>query len=254
MNAYSPILALLAAPALVTAACAAEAPGALAGYLPSDGSLIQGAAVRAIVDPELAPINRMIVEAFNKLPEEKKAELIKGFDANKAMPYDEALFGDKAAYDKYIEIWKKTRLVPLGGVAMGLLSSGTPNIWHVHSVTLDASGRTLPLTISALKYDAAKNVWISNNGELTATPFAADDTFSFGAQSGTEWNYEHKDSLSALRETVRVTKTTDGSAVYVYYRFAENSAISGMNIAQGEYMLRFPIVSESAGLSRPGQK
>ncbi len=254
MKAFSPILSLLAVPALVSSAFAAEAPGALAGYLPSDGSLIQGAAVRAIVDPELTPMNRMIVEKFNKLPEEKKAELVKSFDANKAMPYDEALFGDKTAYDKYMEVWKRTRLVPVGGVAMGLLSSGTPHVWHVHSVTLDASGKTLPLTISALKYDAARNVWISNNGELTPTPYAVDESFSFGAQSGTEWNYEHKDSLSALRETVRVTKTTDGSAVYVYYRFTESSSISGVTIAQGEYMLRFPIVSESAGLSRPGQK
>ncbi len=254
MKVFTPILAALAVSALVSSVSAAEAPGALAGYLPSDGSLIQGAAVRAIVDPSLAPFNQTVVENFNKLPEEKKAELIKIFDTNKAMPYDEALFGDKATYDKYMEAWKKTKLVPTGAVAMGLLSSGTPDVWHIHSVTLDASGRSLPLTISALKYNAAKNIWVSNNGELTATPYSVDDSFAFGAQSGTEWNYEHADSLSKLKETVRVTKTTDGEAVYVYYRFAEVSAFSSSTIAQGEYMLRFPIVSQSAGLSRPGQK
>ncbi len=254
MKAFTSILAMLATPALVSPVLAAEAPGALAGYLPSDGSLIQGAAVRTIIDPSLAPLNKEVVANFNKLPEEKKAELVKGFDPNKAMPYDEALFGDKAAYDKYMEAWKKTKIVPVGGVAMGLLDSGEKGIWHVHSVTLDSAGRTLPLTISALRYDATKNVWRSNNGELTATPFSADDSYTFGAQSGTEWNYEHADSLSKLKETVRVTKTTDGEAIYVYYRFTENSAISGMTIAQGEYMLRFPIVSQSAGLSRPGQK
>ncbi len=254
MKAFTPILALLAAPALIAPTFAAETPGALAGYLPHDGSLIQGAAVRAVIDPSLAEINKTVVTNFNKLPEEKKAEYIKSFDPNKAMPYDEAVFGDKAAYDKYLAAWKKTKIVPVSGVAMGLLASGTPNVWHVHSVTLDASGKTLPLTISALKYDAKKNVWISNNGELTAKPYAADDTFSFGAQSGTEWTYEHEDSLSRLVETVRVTKTTDGDAVYVYYRFAESSVISGMAIAQGEYILRFPIVAASAGLSKPGQK
>ncbi len=254
MKAFSPLFALLAAPALISTTFAADAPGALVGYLPYDGSLIQGAAVRTLVDPTLAPFNKMVVENFNKLPEEKKAELIKGFDANKAMPYDEAVFGNKETYDQYMEAWKKTKLVPVSGVALGLLSSGTQGLWHLHSVTIDAAGRALPLTISALKYNATKNVWISNNGELTATPWSADDSFSFGAQSGTEWNYEHADSLSRLKETVRVTKTTDGEAVYVYYRFTENSAISGMTIAQGEYMLRFPIVSASAGLSKPGQK
>ncbi len=245
---------MLASPALVAPALAADAPGALAGYLPSDGSLIQGAAVRAAVDPSLASLNQSVVEKFNKLPEEKKAELVKGFDPNHAIPYDEALFDDRAAYSKYMEAWKKTKIVPVSGVAMGLLASGSKGIWHVHSVTLNAAGNSLPLTISALKYDAGKNVWRSNNGELTASPFSADDNFVFGAQSGTEWNFEHEDSLSKLRETVRVTKTTDGEAIYVYYKFAETSAISGISIAQGEYMLRFPVVSKSAGLSKPGQK
>ncbi len=254
MKAFTSIFATLATPALVSVAVAADAPGALAGYLPSDGSLIQGAAVHAVLDPSLAPLNKKVVENFNKLPEEKKAELIKSFDANKAMPYDEALFGDKATYDQYMAAWKKTKIVPTSGVALGLLHSGNKGIWHVHSVTMDATGKTLPLTISALNYNATKNVWVSNNGELTATPWSADESFTFGAQSGTEWNYENADSLSRLRETVRVTRTTDGSAIYVYYRFAETSVISGMNIAQGEYMLRFPVVAESAGLSRPGQK
>ncbi len=245
---------MLATPALIAPALAAEAPGALAGYLPSDGSLLQGAAVRAVVDPSLADINKKIVENFNRLPEEKKAEFVKHFDPNRSMPYDKDIFGDKATYDKYIAAWKKTKVVPVSGVAMGLLASNTPGVWHVHSVTLDASGKTLPLTISALKYDANKNVWVSNNGELTAKPYEMDDSFSFGAQSGTEWTYEHEDSLSKLVETVRVTKATDGSAVYVYYRFAESSVVSGIAIAQGEYMLRFPIVAASAGLSKPGQK
>ncbi len=254
MKAYTSILAMLASPAMVAPALAADAPGALAGYLPSDGSLIQGAAIRAVVDPALTAFNQQVVKKFNSLPEEKKAEFIKVFDPNKALPYDEALFGDKAAYDKYMEAWKKTKIVPMSSVAMGLLASGTKGTWHVHSVTLDAAGRSLPLTISALRYDATKNIWRSNNGDLTAAPWSADDSFIFGAQSGTEWNYEHEDSLSKLRETVRVTKTTDGEAIYVYYKFAETSAFSGVSIAQGEYVLRFPIVSRSAGLSKPGQK
>ncbi len=254
MKEFTPILALLATPALVTSVLAAEAPGALAGYLPSDGSLIQGDNVRTIADPSLAPFNQEVVANFNKLSKEEKAELIKLFDSNKALPYNEALFGNKETYEKYMEAWQKTKIVPVGGVAIGLLASNTKDIWHVHSVTIDTVGNTRPLTISALKYDAARNVWCSNNGELTATPFSADDTFVFGAQSGTEWNYEHADKLSRLRETVRITKTTDGEAVYVYYRFIETSAFSGTTIAQGEYTLRFPIVAKSAGLSRPGQK
>ncbi len=256
MKAFtSPLFALLAIPALLSTAFADETPGALTGYLTTDGNLLQGAAVRAVVDASLTPLNQMVVQNFNKLPEARKAELIKSFDPSKAMPYDEAIFGDKATYEKYMEAWKKTKLVPVGApVALGLLSSGEKGIWHVHSATITPAGKTSPITLSALKYDANKNVWISNNGELKPTPFSADETFSFGAQSGTEWSYENQDSLSRLTEKVRVTKTTDGSAVFVYYCFAESSAISGKAIAQLEYMLRFPIVTQSAGLSTPGQK
>ncbi len=53
---------------------------------------------------------------------------------------------------------------------------------------------------------------------------------------------------------MRVTKTTDGEAVYVFYSFSEVSAVSGAAIAQGGYILRFPIVTKKAGLSKPGQK
>ncbi len=254
MKVLTPILAMLTATALVAPALAADAPGALAGYLPSDGSLIQGTSVRTAIDPSLPPLNTMIVENFNKLPEETRVEIAKTFTPNTAVPYHEALFPDKETYDKYLEAWKKTKIVPANGVAMGLLSAGVKDIWHLHSATIDAAGRTLPLTISALRYDAARNVWISNNGELAATPWSTDDTFIFGAQSGTEWNYEQADSLSKLSETVRITKTTDGSAIFVYYRFAETSSISGIVIAQGEYTLRFPIVSQRARLGKPGQK
>ncbi len=254
MKAFNSFLALLAIPALVSPVYATNAAGPLSDYLPSDGSLIQGAAVRTTLDPSIVPFNKKIMENFNKLPEEKRAELAKGIDGNKAFPYDEAVFGDKETYSQYMEAWKKTRLVPMAAVAMGLLKSDTKDVWQVYSVTKDAAGKPTPLTVSTFKYDSARNVWISDNGELTATPFSADETFIFGAQSGTEWSVERGDSLSKLKETVRVTKATNGSAVFVYYFFMEKSAISGATLARGEYMLYFPIVTESAGLSKPGQK
>ncbi len=254
MKAFTSFFALLAVPAMMSSALAAETPGALAEYLPSDGSLIQGAAVRTAVAPELAQFNKTVMENFNKLPEERRAELARGFDSSKAFPYDAAIFGDKQTYEKYLEAWKQTRLVPIAAVAMGLLKSDTPNVWQVYSVTKDSAGKPTPLTVSTFKYDSAKNVWISGNGELTATPFSADETYTYGAQSGTEWSVERKDNLSTLRETVRVTKSTNGGAVFVYYYFMEKSAFSGAPLAHGEYMLYFPVVTESARLSKPGQK
>ncbi len=254
MNAFRPLLALLAVPAMVISAYAEQTPGALSGYLPTGGNLLQGAAVRVAMDPSIVPFNQSIANKFNALPEEKRAEIAAGMDSIVAMEYRPELFESREQYDAYMESWRKARLIPSGVVALGLMATDTQGMWSVLSATVDNSGKTLPLTISALKYNADKNVWISNNGELTAKPYSISDRCVLGAQEGTEWSLQKEDSLTRLNEAVRVTRTTDGQCIYVFYSFAETSRISGAAIAQGGYVLRFPIVSQSAGLSTPGQK
>ncbi len=254
MKFLNTFLSLLAIPVLVSPVLAENTPGALAGYLPSDGSLKQGASVRAVLDSSLEPFANMIRDNLSKLSEEKRNELLKDYNSDNAFPYDEAIFGDKETYNKYMEAWKKTRFVPTGSVAIGLLATGTKDQWQVYSVTKDAAGRALPLTISSLRYDAARNVWISPNGELTPTPFSADENFVFGAQSGTEWSVERSNRLAVCRETVRITKSTNGNAVFIYYFFIEKSTYSGGGVAQSQYVLWLPTITESAGLSQPGQK
>ncbi len=254
MKTFTSYFALLATPAILATSYADDTPGALTGLLPYDGSLLQGAAVRAVIDPSLAEMNQAIVKNYNALPKEKKKEYQKTFDPDKAMVYDDGIFGDKATYEKYLAARKKTKVEAATVVALGLRPSSEPGVWTLISATVDASGKTLPLTIGALKYDAKKNVWISNNGTLDAEPFSADDTFAFGPQSGTQWTYKHTDALSNITEQVRVAKTTDGEFLFVSYRFLETSAVSDSVIAQGSYMLRFPVVTKKAGLSKPGQK
>ncbi len=254
MNTFTSILAALAVPALFSTAFAAETPGALSGYLRHDGELSSGYAVRVALDDSIAGKNQAIAKKFNALPAERRAEIAKDLDVMVAMEYSKDLFESKAAYDSYLEAWKKSKIVPSAAVGLGLMPTGQPGIWKVHSLTVDASGNQLPLTISALKYDANKNTWISNNGELVASPYEIGDRCVLGAQTGTEWVLKKEDSFSKLNESIRVTKTTDGEAVYVLYSFAEVSAISGAAIAQGGYLLRFPVVTKKAGLSKPGQK
>jgi hypothetical protein len=69
-----------------------------------------------------------------------------------------------------------------------------------------------------------------------------------------EWKMEKKDSLSTLNEMIRLTKATDGKAVFLYYSLIEKSAISGSVIANHGYTIIFPITSASANTTRPGQK
>jgi hypothetical protein len=75
-----------------------------------------------------------------------------------------------------------------------------------------------------------------------------------GAQTGTEWKLTKEDSLSKLSETVRFSRTTDGKAVYVSYAFDERSTITNNVLAQGSYMLLFPIQTNQVNLGTPGSR
>lgn len=239
---------------MLNVAVCAESPGALAGYLPTDGTLKQGVAVRPVFTKEFVALQRTFAEAVAKLSPEKRKEFLEGLDPNAAPAYSADVWANKADYDKFIAEWKKTTVQPVTEVALGLQSAGQ-GMWKVLSITVDAKTRkTMPLTISALRYNAATNTWISNNGELQAKEYTATDANVYGAQTGTEWTLTKEDDLSRVNEAVRVSKTTDGKSIYVSYAFAEQSVISGSSIAQGSYVLQFPVVAPAANVSAPGRR
>lgn len=255
MKAFSFLLAALAAPVVLScsAAAADEAPEALKGMLPCNGTVIQGSVVRIARDPEFVKLHQEAIQAFAKLSQEKQKTIAEKSDASTLMDYDADIWPDRADYDKYVAAWKKSRMVGAMDVALGL-QKNEDGSYSVLSATKVADNATMPITIGALKYDAKKNVWVSNNGELTATPFSAGENYDFGAQTGTEWKMEKEDALSKLAEMVRVTKSTDGKMIFVAYALSEVSAISGTPIAQHGYMLAFPVATASVNAGKPGQK
>lgn len=255
MKAYSFLLAAMAAPAVLccNATAADEAPAALKGMLPCNGTVMQGTVVRVERDPEFVKLHQEAIQSFAKLPQEKQKTIAEKSDPSTLMDYDADIWPDKAAYDKYVEMWKKSRIIGVMEVALGL-KKGDDGKFSVLSATKVNENNVAPITIGALRYDPAKNVWISNNGELTASSFSAGDNYDFRAQTGTEWKLTKEDRLSKLAEMVRVSKTTDGKIVYVAYGLTEVSAISGTVIAQHGYMLAFPQTTASANATKPGQK
>lgn len=254
MKASTLLCTLLAIPAAVcTTVSAQDVKTNISDYLPCDGSVRQGAVVQIGRDPSFVELHQTAVQRFVKLPREKQEELNKAGSANKLMPYSADIWPDKAEYDRYKEAWKKSRIIPRADVAVGLQNNGN-NTYSVLSATRMADGSTMPLTIGSLQYDAGKNVWKSNNGELKPKAFSAGEDYDFGAQTGTEWSMEKEDSLSKLKETLLITKTTDGKAVYVAYAMNEVSAISGTVIANHGYVLFFPIQTERANATRPGRR
>lgn len=222
-------------------------------YLPCDGSVKQGAVVQIARDPSFIELHKTAVERFIKLPKEKQDNINKSGSANKLMPWTADIWPDKAEYERYREAWKKSRIVPRADVAVGLRDNGN-NQFSVLSATRMPDGSTMPLTIGSLQYDGNKNTWKSNNGELKPAAFAAGEDYDFGAQTGTEWSLEKEDSLSKLKETLLISKTTDGKAIYVAYAMNEVSAISGTVIANHGYVLLFPIQTERANATRPGRR
>ena len=102
---------------------------------------------------------------------------------------------------------------------------------------------------------AKKNIWISNNGELTAKEYSATEDHVFGAQTGHEWKLEKEDSLSKMTEVIRVTKRTDSKAIFITYSFAEVSAITpNLVLAQGGYAVMIPTRTAQVNMGAPGSR
>ncbi len=255
MKTIQTILALMSAPALCLTAMAAEKQlGALEGYLPV-GKLLQGRAVRPVTDEALAPILQKVDEKFQKLSEEERKKMLEKRNMERALDYEKALWSTKAEYNEYLKIWANTKMQEREAVAIGLREiEGQPNMWGVVSATMDPQGKTLPLTVSALTYDANKNVWISNNGELAMKAVDEDSKYLYGAQKGNKWTLEKEDAIVKMIENLQITKTKDDKYIFVSYSFVEASKASGQLIAQGGYVLRFPNVSAGVNVTKPGQR
>ncbi len=245
----------MAAPAMIAQAYAAEGAGVLQGILPTDGSMQTGVAVIPQHTPEFAPLHQQFISKIQSLEPDKQKAFLESFDQLTLTAYNADIWPDKAEYEKYKAEWKKVKLAATQNVAVGLKNSGQKR-WTVLSLREDpATKRTAPLTISALTYDSGRNIWISNNGELTAKEYSVTDDNVFGAQTGHEWKLEKNDSLSKMTEIIRITKRTDGKAVFITYSFVEVSAINPrLVIAQGGYALMFPTRTAQVNMAAPGSR
>lgn len=257
MKAFSYIIAALAVPALVAQVQADDRAGVMEAYFPtSEGvTLRPGAHVRVVHDESLQGPVRKINENIGKLSLEQRKAFMEAFAAMRCPEYNPVIWPSRADYEEFRDAWNKARVVPVTQVAVGLqkTSEGT---WRVLSVTVDARTRSqIPLTLSALRYDAEKNEWISNDGILKPQDYTESADSIYGSQTGTKWVLEKETSLTTLKETLRVSRTTDGKYVYLEYTFDERSKVSpDTSIARGNYLLRFENTAPGANVGKPGQR
>ncbi len=246
---------MLSLPVVCATAMAEGSLGALEGLIPVD-KLMPGRVVKAVLNPELKGPHEEIMAKFNALPEEKRKELAPKITKVSAIDYIPELWESKQKYDEYMKIWEANGVQELQQVVLGLSGSGKPNVWNVVSAEIDNTGKAKsPLLLSTLVYDGGSNTWTSNNGTLEASPVELTNKFVFGAQKGTEWKLEKEEAGCVMGERLQVTKTDDGKFVFVTYNFAEVSKATGKGIAQGGFVLRFPVQGASgANIATPGQR
>ncbi len=249
------LFAMLSLPVVCATAMAEGTLGAVEGMIPVD-KLMPGRVVKAVLNPELKGPHEKVMAKFNALPEEKRKELASKITKVSAIDYIPELWDSKQQYDEYIKIWEANGVQELQQVVLGLTAGDKAGVWNVVSAEIDNSGKAKsPLLLSTLVYDANANTWTSNNGVMAAEAVSLDNKFVFGGQKGTEWKLEKEEAGCVMGERLQVTKTDDGKFVFVTYNFAEVSKATGKGIAQGGFVLRFPVqAAAGANIATPGQR
>lgn len=256
MKAFLSIISLLTAPVIVSTVQAAEtAPAALSGYDFTVGTQFKlGYAVSPGFTPEFADMQKALIEKLNKLDEAKIKAFVESYNPTMLIPYSADLWDSVEAYDKYKAEWKKATLQAQAQVALSLQKAGEKT-WRFNAVAIDPNTRReAPVTLSALTYNPDSNTWTSAHGELKPTEYKVTDDCVFGAQIGTEWKLEKQDSFAKTTQILRVSKTTDGKAVFVVYALSEVSVTTGRPLNQGGYTLVFPIQQAKLDIGTPGSR
>lgn len=255
MKAFLSIISLLAAPVMVQTINAAEVPAQLSGYdFPVGDQLKLGFAVTPGFTSEFGEMQRALIEKINALGEEKIKAFVESYDPTVLIAYRADLWDSVEAYEKYKAEWKKATLQAQAQVAISLQPSGSSN-WRFYAVAIDPNtNRQAPVTLSALTYNPSTNTWASAHGELKPSEYKVSEDSVFGAQTGTEWKLEKQDSFAKTTQMLRVSKTTDGKAVYVVYAFSEVSLTTGTPLNQGGYTLIFPVKKAKLDIGAPGSR
>lgn len=255
MKAFQSIFTYGTVAALVAVSQAAEIPAALASYdFPTGNQAKLGYAVVPAFTEKFATMQKSVIEKLNAISDEKRKAFMEKYDPATLIAYDAELWASQEEYAEYKKEWQNTPLQGQAQVAVSLRESGDGN-WCFFTVANNpTNGQQTPITISALEYNPEKNVWLSSHGELTATEFKATEDFIFKAQTGTEWKLVKEDSFAKTTQMLRVAKTTDGKAVYLYYAFAEQSKTTGAVLAQQGYTLIFPVQQAQMNIGNPGSR
>lgn len=233
-------LTFVSLPALISTAVCAEVPAVLMDF-PGNGMRITGETVTPAPAQEFLQMQQALLARLQTLPPQRQQEFFAAYDNTQLIPYSEDLWPDRAAYEAYRNEWKKIEIKAQQVVQLGAFDKGN-NQWSLHGVSVNTfTRRTTPLAIGGLVYYADRNVWSSNNGELTASPFSCNSDNIYGARTGTTWSLSKSDAMSRITESLTISRRTNGEYLYLTYYFTERAQGSGNMLAQGNYTMRFRV-------------
>ncbi len=215
--------------ALQWVASAAEVPEALARYFDKDKPV--KAQIIAIVPPkEFEGFVQKLSEAAQKDPE-WFAEHSKKSPGSPLPLFDEKLGMSQEEYDNYEKLWASRAAKKLDDTSLMLTEVGDGQ-WKIN-----ASGPAV--TLSLLRYNPKKNIFISPNGKLEGiADILTPERSLLGAWKGKEWRFEADNSLTKSKENVALGTTTDGKYSFLIYRLQEVTS-KGKPLFDKSLVIRF---------------
>ena len=224
------ICVTIALVALPWVASAADVPEILAASFDKEKPV--KAQIIAIIPPkEFEGFVQKLSEAAQKEPK-WFAEHSKKSPGSPLPLFDEKLGMTQEEYDNYKKIWASRAPQKIADTTLMLIEASDGQ-WKINA-TGPAS------TLSLLRYDAEKNVFISPNGELEAiADIATPESSLLGAWKGKEWRYEVDNALTKSKENLALGTTNDGEYSFLVYRLQEVTSKSGKPLFDKSLVIRF---------------
>lgn len=244
MKAITNILSVLAVPALVMTAQAAEAPKDLAQFkFPLEEANGACYLISIAHTEEFVRLQGELVKKLQGLSAERQQAFMQSYNPDMLIAYAEDLWDSKEAYDAYKSAWEKRQIQTQSNIQGVISLKPSPDqTWLLEALLVNReNSQAMPLSISSLTYNPQNNTWSSSEGELTPTAYSATDEYVYRAQTGTEWELTKQDTFTNTKQVLRIAKTTDGKAVFISFATVSQSRTSGQVLSQQAYTLLYPV-------------
>jgi hypothetical protein len=173
------------------------------------------------------------VAAATRANQEWFEEYAKTAKPGEPLPFHENLGLSKEEYDDYLALWEKREFKERANVVL-ILRQSFGDTW-----SLTATGEAG--VISTLRYDPAKDIFRSPNGELSRLEdIKADSASILGAWVGHEWRLESESGLTKTKENFAIGRFEKKEFGIVIYRVQEISSL-GRLLLDKSLVLRFPL-------------